>query len=62
VTLGTEASGFLPKDAVAESSAGAPSVAVTHDILFNVNGAGRRLQVESRMTLAEALSLCDGGC
>jgi xanthine dehydrogenase YagT iron-sulfur-binding subunit len=56
VTLGgAGASGFLPKDAAEESSVIAPPGAATHDILLNVNGAGRRLQVESRMTLAEAL-------
>jgi len=55
VTLGAGAPGFLPKDAAAESSVIVPPSAATHDILLNVNGAGRRLQVESPMTLAEAL-------
>jgi xanthine dehydrogenase YagT iron-sulfur-binding subunit len=55
VTLGAGSSGFLPKDAAAESSVIAPPSAATHDIFLNVNGADRRLRVESRATLAEVL-------
>jgi xanthine dehydrogenase YagT iron-sulfur-binding subunit len=55
VTLGAGVSGFIQEGAAAESSAGPPASAETHDIILSVNGADRRVRVESRVTLAEVL-------
>ena len=55
VTLGAGASGVTSQVAVAESGESLPVGATTHDIMLNVNGAERRLRIESRATLAEVL-------
>ncbi len=55
VTLGAGSSGFTSQVAGAESGESLPVSATTHDIMLNVNGADRRLRVESRATLAEVL-------
>ena len=55
LTLGAGVSGFIQEGTAAESSTGPPASAETHDIILSVNGADRRLRVESRVTLAEVL-------
>lgn len=55
VTLGAGASVLTSQVAVAGSGGSLPVSATTHDIMLNVNGADRRLRVESCATLAEVL-------
>ena len=55
MTLGAGVSGIIPQRALAETGERPPVSAAIHDIVVNVNGADRRLRVESRATLAEVL-------
>ncbi len=55
VTLGARVSGFIQEGGAAESSAGPIASAERHDIVLNVNGADRRVRIESCVTLAEVL-------
>jgi xanthine dehydrogenase YagT iron-sulfur-binding subunit len=55
VTLGAGVSGIIPQGALAETGESRPVRAAAHDIVINVNGADRRVRVESRATLAEVL-------
>ena len=49
VTLGAGVTGFIQQGTAAESSAGPPASAETHDIILSVNGADRRLRGELRV-------------